>query len=473
MTGTGADLCRMRHSGDAPSWASMLRPLPWLAAALVTLTAGCATPRSRADDAFAARRYGEAADRYEALASDAPDDGVLAARLREARIHALVARVGDVRAARAAGRAPEALRELAIVLASRGGWQLEAEPAVAAALAPELAWVRAHVTGEIGGFVKARRPAAARAVVASRRAQLRGPELASLWTALDAVLVRAGAEVCTGLDARQPYLAALVAAHCATAGVEVDGGVLPHAVGGVELDGDIEGVDAASRAALAAALERWIADSPWYARGASARATVGLDGSQRVVRTSKRTTVEVPWYERVPHAASKAVIGTGTVYGKETKTVSVVAVVPTTEYVEEERWLTYQAMRHDAEYRGDWRLAVTIGPRPRPLAVRISDRIHRTGFDHDVTHAGAGVTPTRADLPGDAAWAQHLIETLEPVWREQLAAHWRASYCEEVEYTAETAARCALGATPPPAARAALAAVLGPDVDLVLAAHGR
>jgi hypothetical protein len=451
----------------------MLRPLPWLATALVTLAAGCATPRSRADDALAARRYGEAADRYEALASDAPDDGVLAARLREARIHALVARTGDARAARAAGRAPEALRELAIVLASRRQWQLEAEPAVAAALAPELAWVRVHVSGEIDGFVRARRPAAARAVVASRRAQLGGPELASLWTALDAVLARAGAEVCTGLDARQPYLAALAAAHCAKAGVTVDGGALPHAVGGVELDGDIAGLDASSRAALAAALDRWIAASPWYARGAAGRATVGLDGSQRVVRTTKRTTVEVPWYERVPHAASKAVIGTATVIGKETKTVNVVAVVPTTEYVDEERWLSYQATRHDAEYRGDWRLAVTVGPRPRPLAVRISDKIHRTGHDHDVTHAGAGVTPTRADLPDDAAWAQHLIERLEPVWRDQLAAHWRASYCEEVEYTAETAARCALGAVPPAAARAALAAVLGPDVDLVLAARVR
>jgi hypothetical protein len=124
MAGTAADLCRMRHSGDASSWASMLRPLPWLAAAVVTLAAGCATPRSRADDAFAARRYGEAADRYEALASDAPDDGVLAARLREARIHALVARVEDARAARAAGRGPEALRQLAIALESRGIWQL-------------------------------------------------------------------------------------------------------------------------------------------------------------------------------------------------------------------------------------------------------------------------------------------------------------------------------------------------------------
>jgi hypothetical protein len=434
----------------------------------------CATSRSRADDAFASRRYAEAAERYGALADEAPADAGLTARLREARVRALVATAGQVRAAREAGRAPEALRELAVLLDARDRWALGADAAVARATGAEVAWASQHVVREVDGFVAARRPAAARAVVASRRAQLAFPDFAPLWTRIEATLSAAGAAMCAGLDARRPYLAALAAAHCATAGVDLDPGVLPHAVAGVTLDGAIEGMDEAQRAALVAALDGWLPASPWYGRGAEGRATVALAGSQRVARTSKRTTVDVPWYERVPHTVNRAVVGLGTVSdGGTTKTVSAVAVVPATEYVEEERWLNYQALRHDAEYRGDWRLAVAVGPRPRPLAVQVSDRIRRSGLDHDVSHAGAGVTPSRADLPTDADWTLHLIAKLETVWKDQLAAHWRASFCEETEYTAETAARCALGATPPPAAREALATVLGPDVDLVLAARAK
>jgi hypothetical protein len=437
----------------------------------------CATPRSRADDAFAGHRYQEAADGYAALADEAPDDTGLAGRLREARTRALVAKAGEVRAAREAGRAPVALRELAVLLEARDGWQLAGVPAVATAVAAEVAWASEHVRREIDGFVRAKRPAAARAVVASRRALLAFADFAPLWTALDATLARAGAELCGSLDGT-PYLAALAAAHCAKAGIEVVPGALPHVVGGVTLDGEVAGLAGPQRAELVAALERGLAGSPWYARGAQARAAVAVDGSQRVDRSSRRVTVELPWYESVPRTAHVPAIGFGVgsgvgVIATAATMLTVVAIVPTTEYVQEERWLTYQAVRHDAEYRGDVRLAIALGPASRPVAVQVSDRIHRSGDDHDVLHDGAGLSPHRAALPTDADWSQHLIGKLETQWTAHLAAHWRTSFCEEVEYTIETAARCALGATPPPAARAALAAVLGPDIDLVLAARAR
>jgi hypothetical protein len=422
----------------------------------------CATPRSRADHAFATRRYAEAADRYEALADEAPADTWLAARLRETRQRALLDEAAAVRAARDAGHAPEALRRLAALLEGRDGWGLAGDAVIAGPVAIEVTWARAHVRREIDAFVRAGRPAAARAIVASRRAQLGFADLAPLWTELDVVLAAASGELCRGLDARTPYLAAVASAHCARVGAALAlDGALPHAVGGVIVAGDIEGMPAAQRAALVAALERGLAATPWYGRGAE-RAAVDVAGAQTIERTSDRVMREVPWSERVPE---KKVLPTP--YRLAGQTMYVAKTV----YREEERWFTYQALRHDAEYRGDWRLAIAIGPRTQALIVQVADRVHRTGFDHDVTSEDAGVTPTRADLPTDADWSQHLVAKLEPLWRDQLAAHWRASFCEEVEYTAETAARCALGATPPPAARQALAAVLGPDVDLVLAAR--
>ena len=44
-------------------------------------------------------------------------------------------------------------------------------------------------------------------------------------------------------------------------------------------------------------------------------------------------------------------------------------------------------------------------------------------------------------------------------------------FCTETEYSAETAARCALGAPPPAEARRAMVEALGSDLDLVLTAR--
>jgi hypothetical protein len=223
----------------------------------------------------------------------------------------------------------------------------------------------------------------------------------------------------------------------------------------------------AQREELTAALERGLAETGWYTRDAAARATVTVSGQQTIETRTSRETIDAPWYERVPYTT------TATATGWSTKGGIIIARVPTTEYREEERWFQYQATRHDGEYRGDWRLAIAVGPRPQPLSVRVADRIHRIGHDHDVTAPMAGVSPRRADLPTGNDWTRHLVSKLEPIWRAQLAAHWKASFCEEAEYTAETAARCALGAAPPFEARQALAAALGPDLDLVLAARSK
>ena len=51
----------------------------------------------------------------------------------------------------------------------------------------------------------------------------------------------------------------------------------------------------------------------------------------------------------------------------------------------------------------------------------------------------------------------------------RLAAHWSDAYCKAPSYEAETAARCAYGARPPTAARAALAGVFRAEVDGVIA----
>jgi hypothetical protein len=244
-------------------------------------------------------------------------------------------------------------------------------------------------------------------------------------------------------------------------------GPLPVVVGGVTLEGAIDGMTAAQREELTAMLERELARTAWYQRGAEARATVTMSGRQTIETRTSREKLEVPWHERVPYATKVHT----TAWSWTAGTVHIQA--PATEYREEERWFRYEADRLDGEYRGDWRLAVALGPRPQPRSVSVVDRMHRIGHDHDVLYPPAGVTPTRADLPTADDWTRHLASKLAPIWRAELARHWAASFCEETEYTVETAARCALGAMLPPEARSVLATALGPDLDPVLATRSK
>jgi len=91
------------------------------------------------------------------------------------------------------------------------------------------------------------------------------------------------------------------------------------------------------------------------------------------------------------------------------------------------------------------------------------------GYDHDASLGPAGVVPSRAQLPGFDAWFATLLTRLDAELPAQLAEHWRASFCQASSFTAEAAARCAYGATPPPAACNALAELSTRDVDRVIA----
>jgi hypothetical protein len=71
-------------------------------------------------------------------------------------------------------------------------------------------------------------------------------------------------------------------------------------------------------------------------------------------------------------------------------------------------------------------------------------------------------------LPGADDWFAANLERLAGELGTQLAAHWQASFCTAPGYTADTAARCALGGTLPAAGRAALARLFGGDLDHVV-----
>jgi hypothetical protein len=146
------------------------KTLALVALSLVTL-AGCATARSRADDAFQRGDYVGAADRYEAIVAKNPKDGEARGRLVDARARAVSVLLAAIDADMSARRTDDALTKLRDLLTLRTRWDLELETSVAARVANDVAWASTVIRSEVSMPLAAGRPLLAEAAMA-RRASL-------------------------------------------------------------------------------------------------------------------------------------------------------------------------------------------------------------------------------------------------------------------------------------------------------------
>ncbi len=508
---------------DRPHRALVIIPRGVLALALVSVAA-CATTRTRADEAFARHDYQAAADLYDQLVARAPDDQGMRARRAEARTSALATRAAGLHATRDRAALDVTLRELAALLATRDRWAGDGDPPTHAAIADEVTWARARLTAQIGGLVTAHRPLAAEAVLASRRAVLTASDFVSLWPTLTAEVRGAGRTICVAVTPREPerspYLADLATRYCTHFGVAAGAPIaLPFTIAGVAIDGEVRGMTAAQRSRLDQTVARVVAASPWAGTPGSPRSAAALVGSQaarfgvRPMKLDASWTETIPYQHResyresyqesysdqesytvqVPHFSSRTEsysCGYGssartctrsvshTDYRSETRHRTVTkyrtayrdAWRMVTRYRHEPRVFSYQAIEQIADYDGDWRLEIPLGPAAAPAIATVVTRSHRAGIDHDVRFDPAGVMPSRANLPSHDDWFERLRADFETDLDRALASAWIASFCREPLYDLEAAARCTHGAaTPPHAPVAALTVVFGAETSQVLA----
>ena len=275
---------------------------------LCFVSSACMTARGRADTAFDHADYVAAADQYDVLARQKPEDAALAARRDDARTRALIALATRTHDARVAGRTNQALASLAELLSRRRSWPGASGAGNAAAIAEEIAAASAELHRQVTRLVTDDQPLGAEALIAMRRGHLGFPELDALWPALAGEAHGAGEARCRAAapaDVEQlPYLGRLTAAYCAHFGVAIPAPARrPSGLAGVSIDGTISGMTGEQRARVDAELERGLRHSPWFSGAADdTSAHVALTGYQAATYRAAATQREAEWTEMVPYS---------------------------------------------------------------------------------------------------------------------------------------------------------------------------
>jgi hypothetical protein len=420
-------------------------------------------------------------------------------------------------------RTPRAVPAAALLSAASlwacAGPQGGAEPAVAQAgraVPADPALVAAELRATLED-----EPLAAHVMIAAHREALPPATLIALRGEISASGQARCAAMAPIVPDASPYLARLAAEYCRHFGVVApELPPLPDGVSGLTVTGGITGMSAAQRARLDRALQDFLRASPWYEPAAGTRVTSTVAGSQSVRYAQAPITLSAAWNLRVSYQdevwSEELVPTVSSTFSGEVNRSTYVAPHPqyeasakelppdrapperpapqektpaqgkpgytyrmvpravrrtVTRFRDEPRVYRYDAIARTARYRATWDLALALGPAPLELHINAGDR--RTGVDHDVEFAPAGVEPSRARLDDLDRWTQRVILRLAAELPPRLVAQWGLSFCREAAFTAETAARCARGGEPPAAARAELERLFGADVDRAVAGFAR
>jgi len=488
---------------------------------LVALVSACVVTHGRADRAFNRADYVSAAEQYAVLVESEPGDAGLRARRDEARGRALIAMAARVRVLRGRAQWEPALVALGELLSRRRTWQGVDHPEATSAVVAEVAAATSFLTEQIRRLAL-EAPLGAEVALSARRQQLDAPELATLWTSLAADVRSAGEARCSRVgaaDGVQAYLTRLTVAYCAHFGVGVHApGPLPDAVAGLSIEGEVSGMTPLQRAQLRATLDELLRQTPWFGDGETRARTV-LSGHQAVATSSVAVEQTATWWKsetyqdresyqepyqesylqsyqesytvQVPYTTYRTeTYSCG--YGKSASTCS--RSFSSTQSRSETRYRTAQrnatrtayrtawrtvtrtrslpqtyrfaATERTGKYSAAWNVGIELGAVPLEVRVALDDR--KTGYDHDVSYPAADVKPSRAGLPSLEGWSAKLLEQLRTTFVARLQRHWQTAFCDRPSFDAESAARCAFGATLPPAGRQALLPVFGGDVERVV-----
>jgi hypothetical protein len=476
----------------------------------VALLAGCTSLRDRADSAMQRGDYLQAATMYDQLATANPKDAAAIARRDQARASVLRVDLYQVQRAREAGQTADAIQKLGVLLEHRDGWGGAMPPVLGPALAFEVSSAGAHIGGEVSARTAADGALAGEATEAKYAGLLARRDFAPARETFRARLADAGAASCNRLTdtATSPYWTWLAAKYCEHFGVAHDLPPLPDHRTDLSVEGAVAGASASESARMRDELSAAFRKSAWFAPSAPTAAHATLDGKLAVDYASRQVTLTASWTESVPYtdyetsqesyqepyddteSYSEDVPTTEyrtetvpcgettctnsvpeTVYHTEWKTRTVTkyrtawrtVTNPVTRYRDESHAQDYQATERSASYASALRVRTDAGLPALVASVDVSTS--ESGYDHDVTIAPAGVSPSRANLTSQDDFAAHEQSRLATRLVQILDDAYAARFCAAATFTLETAAECAyMGPSHLPAnAHAALRAQLGGD----------
>ncbi|MBF5042626.1 hypothetical protein FGE12_09455 [Aggregicoccus sp. 17bor-14] len=485
------------------------------------LVLACVTPADRARDLVRRGQYTPALQQYDQLVAQHPGDAALVAERDQARRAALVDRVRRASTLREAGNEAGSIEVLREALSRRDAWEPSLDALTRALLASELEAQGRALREDVLGRLKSGGPLRAERALAAHAEALRIAELAPVGEALGASIRAAGQETCAALQRdpglQGPYGTWWVARSCAHWQVTLAPVALPGLMGGLSLDGALSGAPPAPLERLGQVFR----SSPWYDASAADVAHARLSGRYTAQLTRTQVTAQhaysvmVPYTDResyqesrqVPYQATESYTEQVPYTTSESYSYSCgsnrtcTGSRPVTHYRTEYR--TRQVTRYRTEYETKWRdvtrhrsearvysfpaekltadyaaealLTVVLAAREaEPLQLEAKGELQRSELEYAESNPAMNLAPHASTLPAGPVWVEGVYGELEARLRSALQERWAAAHCQQPRYALEDAARCAYGASAPPAAVAqALASALGEDPEHLDALRGR
>ncbi len=456
------------------------------------VTTGCLTRYRQAHELAKAGKFVEAAELFEQLAKESPNDPELPELMNHARYRAVEHALGRARQYRLAEDPLTSERHFADGLSLRKRWNLKLNGALEGTIDDEREDATARLRAQVLPRASKGEALVAESILEDMGFLLQHEELAALRDELTRATLTSGESTCAKLRpsavAGEPYWTHVVAQYCkhfrSAAPVEP---VLADTFSAAQSTLQISAMSDGASGVLKGKLEARLRESPWYSDKGPLVATLVTKGQAPVTRREEWTRQSAQWTERVPYTenVTKKLEETvpvnecetyeesapGAPNGKVTrmrtvkkdKTQTREVVVAETRYRDVPRVFEYQALRVERTTAFSVRAELSVNGQPAATAGRDATET-RHGYQHDVTFDPANVHPTRPEFFPAEAWFDANVNELAGGFAEAMREGWRARFCRGRSYSPDEAARCArAGDKVPQEAISALAPRLGED----------
>ena len=487
----------------------------------VFVLASCATTKGRADELYDEGRFIEAAELYDQLAREHPDDVEVKIQRTRARNGALRVQLAYVTKVRIAGHRELAGQQLQKLFAMRDGWRMTAEPAIAKLLETEVTETGRWLESVVANRVRTAGPLVGESIALAYQDLFAHPELDRWRMSIGQAIEGAARDVCARIapTTTTPYWSWIANRYCVHFNIRaIEPMRLPNLRAGIAVTGTVQGTSTGETERMRVALANAFRTSVWFSTDGAApvRATVSgwittafdsrsvtktADYTEQIPYTDYETVQEsyqepyddTEYYtEQVPHTEYRSeTYSCGdttcsrtvpeTVYRSESRTRTVTkyrtayrpVTRPVTRYRSEARTYTYAGVEHAGRYKSALRLS--LGPELDSLIAEVMQNTTETGFETDASFPQAGVYPQSAILTTAEGFVALEGRRLVADLLVRLHALYAARYCRAAEFTLEEAARCAYldHQTAPPVVREVLRAQFGEDEALLSALLAR
>ncbi|MBX7097043.1 MAG: hypothetical protein K1X89_04950 [Myxococcaceae bacterium] len=457
---------------------------------LLCLAAGACTRFRAANELAEQGKFVEAAELFERLHQEKPDDPEIAEHLERARRRAVEQALGQSRRARLEGHSDEAFHTYAKGLELRDRWSVKLDGALESTVDEAHEDLVAQLRQQAAPFASAGEGLALQALTHRHDFVLRFPEQKGLRDELTAQTQATGRARCEALrknaGADRPYWSLLVARYCAH--FNVDGPrqwPLPELLNAATTSAAVSGLAEGHAGALEGALRTVFDASPWYSDKGTAAGALAIAGQAAQRTTERPVTLSAEWTEKVPYTVNvtktleeevpvtecetyetRSATGQTLVQSREvqrTKKKTREVVVAETRFRDVPRVFEYQALR--VERAASYSVRATLSAQGQTIASAGRDEQDtQSAYLHDVRFEPAGVVPQRPGFGPAEHWYRGRTDELIANFTTALSDAYRARFCTSGSLALEEAARCVrVKRQVPTAAVLSLKAELGED----------